>query len=447
MNQLTFAQLDLIIQADIKSKIAPILLGMPGIGKSAYLETLASKFKTRVFTIPMNQLADRADLTGARVLEKTDDYDKTKTVFQQEFFPHATIMQAISYAQAHPKETPFLFMDEANRTDEGITSAALSFITLGRIGTMDFPENLRFILAGNDEGNVTSFDKASITRFSIYKIKPDYKTFMKVNQDLNPYLAEVLHAHPNLLTAPVLSDTAVAVVNGASQDPDYEEDEDLTLSAFATDDNSSFDQLTVPRTITKTSDWLNHLGLDKTGSQEELAQIDTFLSEETDGSESQPLLMSALIGHLGNTELMHLLYESISNFYETAMATSPANLQSNDVAAKFRPDQDVINKLSHAVDSAEIEDLLSSMSEDKKEGLLVWLMVQDHIVDVNNTSATTLVVSNLIDSLKSLNSAISGFQEVIARPDSAAPTTIETFKTKQSPLALSLKGLISMVFP
>lgn len=444
MNQLTFAQLDLIIQADIKAKIAPILLGMPGIGKSAYLETLASKFKTKVFTIPMNQLADRADLTGARVLEKTDDYDKTKTVFQQEFFPHATIMQAISYAQAHPKETPFLFMDEANRTDEGITSAALSFITLGRIGTMDFPENLRFILAGNDEGNVTSFDKASITRFSIYKIKPDYKTFINVNQELNPYLAEVLQAHPNLLTAPVLSDTSIVDTN---QDPDYIEEEDLTLSAFTTDDSSSFDQLTVPRTITKTSDWLNHLGLDKTGSQDELAQIDTFLSEETDGLESQPLLMSALIGHLGNTELMHLLYEAISNFYETSMATSPANIQSNDVAAKFRPDQDVINKMSHAVDSAEIEDLLNSMSEDKKEGLLVWLMVQDHIVDVNNTSATTLVVSNLIDSLKSLNSAISGFQEVIARPDSAAPTTIETFKTKQSPLALSLKGLISMVFP
>src|SRR5699024_7763864 len=148
----------------------PALLGEPGIGKSALIEDLAREFKTKVFTLPVNQLADRADLTGVRMTQSAQGD------WGQSFFPHETIMSAIRYAEDNPDEHPILFLDEFNRASSDITSAILSFQTLRRIGTIEFPDNLRLIVAGNDKGNVTALDKASITRFAVYRVKPDIET-------------------------------------------------------------------------------------------------------------------------------------------------------------------------------------------------------------------------------------------------------------------------------
>ena len=55
------------VSANVHDNLVPMLLGEPGIGKSSWVEALATKLKTKCFTLACNQLADKADLTGARL--------------------------------------------------------------------------------------------------------------------------------------------------------------------------------------------------------------------------------------------------------------------------------------------------------------------------------------------------------------------------------------------
>lgn len=446
MLNITFKQLDSLIRADIKSNIAPILLGEPGIGKSSYLENLAREFKTKVFTLPMNQLADRADLTGARVVETTDSYDSSKTVFKQEFFPHATIMDSISYANAHPDECPILFLDEANRTEDGITSAALSFITLRRVGTMDFPKNLRFVLAGNDKGNITVFDKASITRFSVYKITPDAETFLEKNTNLNPFVSEVIRKNPKLITP----DEIMSVQTVGSSDPD-DDDEAATMfdiNAFG-DESAAFDQMTVPRTITSVSNWLNSLGengIKKSGTDEELKLIQDLKSETiSQDNASQSLLLYGIIAHSGNSEFSHDLNELIEDYFTSTISSTATATTQGLILERFRPEQDVINTMSRAKDVPEVETLIATLDAEQQERLFVWLFEEASVFEINNNVAVTAALNYVLNSIQTLSRDVTqGVSEIVSHHESVSRVTLNAMAASNTPIANSLNGLLRM---
>ncbi len=176
MNELNFRQALPLIKADLQVGLTPALLGEPGIGKSSLIEDLARLNKTKVFTLPVNQLGDKTDLTGMRMTQSKEGS------WRQESFPHSIIVDCIEYANKYPDENPILFLDEFNRASSDITSAILSFQTLRKIGDVTFPENMRIIVAGNDQGNITSLDGASVSRFSVYKLVPDLETFLSVSE-------------------------------------------------------------------------------------------------------------------------------------------------------------------------------------------------------------------------------------------------------------------------
>lgn len=160
----------------------PALMGEPGIGKSSFVEDVARRTNTRCFTLPCNLLADKADLTGARLV-----LDEKTGVWSQKFFPHSVISQAIEYAKGNPNEQPILFLDEINRTTSDVTSGTLTLVTLRRISDEDLPKNLRIIVAGNDKGNVTALDDASVSRFAIINVAPDASTLIEVlDKNLHP---------------------------------------------------------------------------------------------------------------------------------------------------------------------------------------------------------------------------------------------------------------------
>lgn len=446
MLNITFKQLDSLIRADIKSNIAPILLGEPGIGKSSYLENLAREFKTKVFTLPMNQLADRADLTGARVVETTDSYDSSKTIFKQEFFPHATIMDSISYANAHPDECPILFLDEANRTEDGITSAALSFITLRRVGTMDFPKNIRFVLAGNDKGNITVFDKASITRFSVYKIMPDAETFLEKNTNLNPFVRDVISKNPRLITP----DQIMSVQTVGSTDPD-DDDEAATMfdiNAFG-DESAAFDQMTVPRTITSVSNWLNSLGengIKKSGTDEELKLIQELKSETiSQDNASQSLLLYGIIAHSGNSEFSHELNQLIEEYFTSTMSSTATATTQGLILDRFRPEQDVINKMSRANDVPEVEALMDTLDAEQQERLFVWLFEEDSVLEITNNVAVTAALNYVLNSIQTLSRDVTqGVSEIVSHRESVSRVTLKAMAASNTPIANSLNGLLRM---
>lgn len=293
-----------IVQRDIKCGNIPMLLGEPGIGKSSWINALADINHTKCFVLPCNQLADKADLTGARMVpvyepildENGNPTDQTEiTGYEQVFYPHAVIRRAIQYAKDNPREEPILFMDELNRTTPDVTSECLSIPTARTIGNTELPKNLRVITAGNDKGNVTSLDEASISRFVLYHVEPDLGTFMNVNPDLNPFVLEVLKHHPEVLLC--------KTIYMASQTDDGEEGE-VDINEIL-NEGEEMNQITTPRTLTSISNWLNSF------TNDELLAMLTDI-RVVNGQEIS-VLEEALIGHTGSTNFTKFLVSEIAN--------------------------------------------------------------------------------------------------------------------------------------
>lgn len=291
-----------LIDADIDSGLIPMLLGEPGIGKSSWVASLAQRHGTKVFVLACNQLADKADLTGGRLVpvEGTDDYKMV-------FYPHSVIMEAIMYAQEHPREHPILFMDELNRTTPDVTSECLSIPTMRSIGNKTLPKNLRIITAGNDKGNITSLDEASISRFVLYHVAPDVDTFLGLDPNLNPFVRQVLIEHPESIFCKRIR-LAATDANNANGSPDDGVDIDSIV-----DDAEEMNQIATPRTITGVSNWLNQF------SNQTLKD----LLNETRVIDGQTVsaLQEALEGHTGATAFTSFLLNEIAVKINTASNT------------------------------------------------------------------------------------------------------------------------------
>lgn len=335
MQTITFKQLKPLLPIYLKENLVPFLAGEPGIGKSALIKSLAQETKTKVFVLSVNQLGTREDLTGARSIKDA----KTNT-YRQIFFPHAIIQDTIDYANHHQAENPILFLDEINRTSPDVTSAILALITERRVGTTNLPENIRIIAAGNDQGNVNNLDQASITRMAIFHVIPDINDYFNANPDLNFYVRALLQKHPDYLVQTVSSDSE----NPSS--PDSDDDpaavlEDLNMS-------ESMTQMTVPRTLTYASQFLNALSLDGQTVTEEITNSYYDPMNPT----NSPLYLG-LQAQLGDTktfnELFNLITQSIDKLLDSSQTTSPA---SNDSIKLPRPNQKLIDSIlnAHSVD-------------------------------------------------------------------------------------------------
>ena len=275
------------VTKDLNAGKIPMLLGEPGIGKSSWTEALAASMQTKCFTLAVNQLADKADLTGARLVPTG-----TQGNYKQVFFPHETIMDAVEYAESHPRETPILFLDEINRTTADVTSAALSIPTMRRIGSIKLPANLRVMIAGNDKGNITSLDEASISRFVLYRTEPDTQTFLELRDDLNPFVRAALTKNPSLIFC-----KSIEVANANASSDGNSNDDDDNDASFSIDDiitdGEGMQQITTPRTIMSLSDWLNQFDKD------ELIQL--MATPATVEGINTNLLMEGIVGHAGYT--------------------------------------------------------------------------------------------------------------------------------------------------
>ena len=133
-----------------EAPICPFICGEPGIGKSSIVKAMCEEKGWDFFELLCNQLGDRSDLTGCRSVKSEETVTgKNEEIWKQIFFPHQSIQDAITCAKNKPNDIVVLFLDEINRTSSDITSAILSFTTARKIGTYTFPDNIRFIIAGN----------------------------------------------------------------------------------------------------------------------------------------------------------------------------------------------------------------------------------------------------------------------------------------------------------
>lgn len=340
-----------VIAIDLDMEIVPALMGEPGIGKSSFVEELARSMNTKAFVLPCNQLADKADLTGARLVP-TDDGKS----YSQVFYPHHVVQEAIEYALANPRENPILFLDEINRTTPDVTSAALTLVTLRRLGSVALPDNLRLMIAGNNKGNVTTLDEASLSRFALYNVEPDAATLVNIlGDDLNPWVAKVLTQYPALVFQK--SAPNALVVDGDA------DDDDKTAQASVADLFDSGEemlQLTTPRTIDAVSRWLNKV---KPETLQEYLQTPASIE-----GRDTTLLNEILEGKVGNTDFTTHL---VSNISETL-----ANGASGKPAAHTAPRPKVYPQLKNAQTASDLADLLTGLSDREKSGSLLYALYE-----------------------------------------------------------------------
>lgn len=263
----------------------PFLNGEAGIGKSSWVTALAAERNTQCFTTTCNQLGDKCDLTVAKTvpIPGTDDY-------MQKFFPSAMIQKAIDYAVAHPNEKPILFLDELNRTTSDITSALLSLATARMLGNVTLPDNLLMIAAGNDKGNITPLDSASISRFWTINVLPDYDTFLRVNPDLNRLIRKTLAQNPEKYLLCKQDENTI----GDDVDP-----ESL--------------QFTTPRTISSLSRWLNEI------PREDLINICMLATSSSASNKTE--IYEIITGFTGETEFSKVLLSNLTKEVETDKLT------------------------------------------------------------------------------------------------------------------------------
>lgn len=276
----TFATL---VKTDLSNGQVPALMGKPGIGKSSFVEALATDLGTECWTLPCNQLADKSDLTGARLVPTADG-----SSYYQVFFPHQVVAEAIAHALAHPDQEPILFFDEVNRAPADVTSAVLTMVTLRRLGKERLPNNLRIMIAGNDQGNVTTLDDASLSRFVVYRVEPSAHTLMEILGDqLHPAVKAVLTKHPHTVYQTYTTDADLG------SDDDSGDATDL----FA-DETEGLHQITTPRTIEGVNKWLRATPGDR------LAMLVSTPSDTIEGKSTLEEVLQAYVGETGFTTLL-----------------------------------------------------------------------------------------------------------------------------------------------
>jgi hypothetical protein len=340
-----------VVATDLEIGLTPALMGEPGVGKSSFVEDLAKSMNTKAFVLPCNQLADKADLTGARLVPTADGKS-----YSQVFYPHHVVQEAIEYALDNQRENPILFLDEINRTTPDVTSAALTLVTLRRLGSVALPDNLRLMIAGNNKGNVTMLDEASLSRFALYTVEPDAATLIALlGSSLNEWVKKVLTEHPKLVFQ---KSSPNAIAFDGSDDDDDDSAQTTVADLFASGEEML--QLTTPRTIDAVSRWLNKVPTSTL--QEYLATPVSIEGRDT------TLLNEVLEGKVGNTDFTTHLISNI--------AATLASGTSNVAAVQPAPKPRVYDQLKGAQTASDLNDLLKDLNEREKSGSLLYALYE-----------------------------------------------------------------------
>ena len=364
-----------LIEANLfaEKPVTPILLGEPGIGKTATANDLARKYKTKVFTLQINQIDTPTDLLGIRPRKEEDGRVVQGT------YPHVEIASAIQYAKKNPDKPVFLVLDEINRTRPSVTSACLTLITARKIGEDRLPDNIKLIATGNDKGNINALDDASVTRMVLYKVEPDLNTFFSHVQDINPYVKETLDQQ-DTLTAETLDPDKI--FNEEEDDDEDNEFDDFVSSTLS----SGIVQKTNPRTIEQLSMSLNQLGLTGKMKEEEITLLTDMVYTPSQQGD-YPLLYEYLASHTGHTAFTVDLYKTIQKAYEDRQNQGGSKQTTN--LDEIKPSQDFINEINSDQTREDIKHLLKQ--EDNKGQVFIWLLTEpavkevDHALNVENT--------------------------------------------------------------
>jgi hypothetical protein len=346
-----------IIKADLHTtRVAPALMGGPGVGKSSYFEGLADEMGTEIFKLQINTMADRGDLTGVRTVPI-----EQAPYYQQIYIPNEVVLKANNYARENPDKIVILTLEEINRGDTDVISGAMTMVTERKCGNEVLEPNIRIVATGNDSGAISEMDGAATTRFAIYNVVPDLDTFLGVQPNLNPYVKAVLTRKPELLVCLPENEARVTL-------SDDEDDNDQALANFEavfSGENGENRQHANPRTIEGVSHWLNNI------EQDDLVQMANTASPNND---NQMVLNNVLVSHTGETAFTAELYHEIIADINAGFATS--NGGTSAAARPARPE--VMDTIQAAKSRNDIEIAMRRMTNDELESVIAFALCDDN---------------------------------------------------------------------
>lgn len=359
---------------DIRAGNSPMLLGEPAIGKTSVINAMNDTPGFRVFNVACNLLATREDLTGARTVPYTND--KGETFYQQAFFPHVDVDEAINFAEENPDVITIINFDEVNRANSDVVSGVMSAYTSRRLAR-DFPENIRLMSTGNDRGDIVPMDSAAVTRLSLYRVKPDADTWMSWMEShgkpVHWAIKDVLTTNPDLIFC---KPELVAATD------DDDEEQDLVL--MDADDLNSMTQFTAPRTLTYLNDWMNVKGDTK------LRQM--FFTPSTEPN--KPLLRVFVESKVGFTtftdKLMELLAQRLNTVTTTAQVQQVPKPQATLLA----------QNLSQASDWSTMEQHVSTADETCVSATVLYLLTHQVTLPANTGAIIELLMTRLNGTLQ-----------------------------------------------
>lgn len=354
-----------ILEFEQRAGNTVFLAGPPGIGKTSICKWLARRSHSEYFIVQVNQLADKADLTGARLMPTPDGKS-----FEQKFFAHHKVRAAVQYAKDNPRSTIYLILDEINRTTPDVTSGALSISTERELGDQKLPDNITIMVTGNLRGNVVAMDDASLSRFVLYTVEPDAPTLIAYldsrdggTRPLNQWCRTVLTKDPTMVFAKS-APTSISNTDG-------DDDEDGTAQASFADLMDAGDemlQLTTPRTIEGLSDWLDQAPRD--------LLMKLFQTPVEIGSRTGVTMLHEVIeGHIGDTPFSKALVGEIA----ASLASGHTGPATNQISA---PKPGCWNDLKAATTQTQLGDLVGNLNDNDRSGALVYA-----IFDRNDNTA------------------------------------------------------------
>lgn len=397
-----------ILKADLTThRIAPALMGEPGIGKTSFLKGLESFDNHKVFVLSVNTLADKGDLTGVRTVPTADGKG-----YQQQFFPHATILEANDYAVANPDNVVILLLDEINRGSDDLPTAVMSLVTERRAGHLRLADNIRFIVTGNTKGNIVPLDSATLTRFSIYNVRADAQVFIDYMGDrLNRWIKSVLEANP---AAVQCVPEAAPTITDIDDDDDLSENERMAnaLAEFSMEEDMV--QQTNPRTLEGLSNWLSEFSDN---------DIHRFINESAD--DGMPMLHHILISHTGDTEFTQALERTIINELNTSSSTNARG--GSNFATPMSVDKPAEWKVLDALDNVHaMIQYFDSLPEEERQQYIMYAMTDGHEDAIAPRLVSVLTANDLVGSLDNENMRVmttAGLNGVLHHTDQIIPNS------------------------
>lgn len=399
----------------------PMLIGEPGIGKSSSVNALAKLNHTQCFTLACNQLADKSDLTGARLvpyekqIKQTDGSIVTEQDYKQVFYPHETITECVNYAINNPRETPILFLDEINRTGADVTSALLSIATDRKVGKTKLPDNVWVVVAGNDKGNIITLDSASITRFVRLHTDPDASTFLSIHNDLHPCVANAIKNHPETILCKTLSRAAI----GSSSDDDDENSDDIFEDVI--DDSDEMRQWSCPRTIKSLSDFLNQ------HTQDELAQL--FAMQTIIEGEESTVLTELIYAHTGRTDFSEYVNAEIAD------SIMNSSIQTNNAFMVGKPP--VYDTMKACGDITSLQQCIAGMTNEELSGCIVYAL--------HEPADNATIINELAPKVQQILPNDMGTLMQCFSNGKLDAENVQTFLSTNTTIAMSLSAVLSSI--